>query len=82
MFFSVKVALRETTNEENQKFFSDLTQFVNPSDHAENSNHPAFAFKKGLIQLIANMSYKNTSNQNDVCRYYKDVVDNITSNQG
>ncbi|XP_046854290.1 ataxin-10-like isoform X2 [Xenia sp. Carnegie-2017] len=63
---TILVALRETTNEENKKFFSDLTQFVNPSDHAEISNHPAFAFKKGLIQLIANMSYKNTSNQNDI----------------
>ncbi|CAB4025665.1 Ataxin-10, partial [Paramuricea clavata] len=59
-------ALRETSSEENRKFFSDLSHFSNPSDNIANSAHPAFGFKRSLIQLIANVCYLNTMNQDCV----------------
>ncbi|XP_028405821.1 ataxin-10-like [Dendronephthya gigantea] len=59
-------ALRETSTEANRKFFSDLSKFSNPSDRVSNSTHPAFGFKRGLIQLTANTCFHNRTNQDCV----------------
>ena len=70
VLLSPLVALRETSTEANKKFFSDLRKFSNPSDNVANSTHPAFGFKRGLIQLIANMCFHNRMNQDCVCMLY------------
>ena len=64
LFETTLVTLRETSSEENMSFFSNLKRFSNPDD--DNSTHPAFGFKRNLIQLIGNMCYLNTLNQDCV----------------
>lgn len=56
--------LRETNKEEYRDIFSNKTKFPAREDSGELS--PSHGFKRNLVQLLGNMSYRNRCNQDKV----------------